>query len=230
MKTCKKLLALLLALSMIFAFAACDKDSDNKKEEPEVTIYGTWTVDMDLSEFINSMLSLALEDFPACETKLPFAISFEFKESGEYAMTMSLKEEDWNTYMSALCTTMVDYMIDLAEDEGMSKEEFEAAIKDEYGMTLEEYAADTMEQATAGTVENFNQTTAEGYFKLVDNTMYMDEEKENLENVDDAEEYMIITLTATELTVTELGGDNAETAVEMFEMMGLDLPWKFKKQ
>ncbi len=233
MKIWKKLLSLLMVLTMVFTMAACgknDADVDKEKEKtPEELLCGEWVMECDLSGFINNMLTTLINDFPESKTKLPYTISFTFDGKGGFVMKLNLKEADFDTYLDDLCAIMVDYMLDLAQEADMTEEDFRAQCEQEYGMTLEEYASSTMEEATANAVQGFNQTSS-GYYKLVNSKVYMDEDQEDLEDVTNAEESMTVTITETTLKITELGGKDSDFAADVFELIGLDLPWELQRK
>ena len=58
----------------------------------------------------------------------------------------------------------------------------------------------------------------------------MDEDQEDLEDLTKSDESMTVTITEQTLKIIALGGEDAEEAAEMFEAMGLELPWELHKQ
>ena len=93
----------------------------------------------------------------------------------------------------------------------------------------DKYAHEIMEDATSSVVDDLTNTST-GYYKVVGDTVYMDENEDNLTNVEDAEANIVISISGNKLTVKEMNGDGMEDALEMFEEAGMDLPWKFEKQ
>ncbi len=235
MKQFQRFLSLLLVFAVLFAFAACDGKSGGEpileEKDPAKQLYGQWIIEIDLNDFMNEMLGGTFgDDFPKCYSELPFAMIFEFNETGEHAIRLSMKQQDFDAYIDDFCDCLINYLVDLYEKQGISREQLDAQMKATYGMNLEEYAKDVMDTSTKDAVSEFNKTAEKGYFVLKENTVYMVEDKADLEgNLTDAD-YMIISIDADTMTVSEIGGEFSEEFVDGLSQMGIDLPWKFKKQ
>lgn len=150
--TMKKILAILLAVAMLFCFAACgdssdkDDDDDNSKNETskvavlelsEDTLQGKWEgfipfektveeeVEGDLFELVKEM-----------DEDLHFY--FEFTDDG--VLKVSIDVEDTKDVMEEYFDAVIDYTVNgaAAEELGMTQEEFVAALEAQ-GMTLEDY-------------------------------------------------------------------------------------------
>ena len=248
MKTWKKLLALLLALTMVFAFVACggnnddDNDNDDNKgssvvedpkpeettppTEPEETVpevCGEWKSVFDLSGYINEMMAMSIgEDITLPESAINIALTMEFSEDGEFLMAMELDKESFDEYMSQLADSVVDYLVAMVEAEGATQADLEA----ELGMTMDEYREYMLESLSDSTASSFETEEYEYYYKLEENKIYIAEREDDLEDMD---EYFKYTLTDDKMEITKIQGD-VEDALEMFELYGMELPWTFEKQ
>ena len=182
MKKLSKLLALLLALAMVFCLVACgaedkddeddkddkgssnvednddkdDKDNEEEEEEKEEEeeetdaekIVGEWSCRFDLRDMMHEKLSEEMdgEDSFIPNKALYMTLSLEFERNGEFTLAAEIDQSSMNDYMDALIDNLVDYMYDMAEDQGMSKTQFDDAIEQQYGMSVNEYINDTFEQ------------------------------------------------------------------------------------
>ena len=106
----KKLLALLLALVMIFALAACgesDKKDDDKETQgttlaPATTIVGSWKYDISMSG--ESM------GYEGVKATIDLQVQQTFKEDG--TVTMVVNEDKLLASMPAFEEALVNYMIE----------------------------------------------------------------------------------------------------------------------
>lgn len=239
MKTLKMLLAFLLALAMVFAFAACDKndDGDNSIEttlpqtepptEPAPTdpeVCGEWAMNWDLSEMMNGMLAMSL----GAEMEMPtapvyFVFGMEFDTDFETTMTLELDEESFDAYIDELCDSMIEYLRDMVEAQGATQADLEA----ELGMSLDEYVYSSMEALTGSAADAFDVADLEGYFRVDGNKIYFAEDKDDLE---DPEDYMVYSIDGDKLIFEELVGDNITNALQEMKDFGLELPWEFERQ
>lgn len=141
----KKLLALLLALVMIFALAACNSgdkkdDDEGKSKDPSssvvpaaTTIVGTWKY--------NISLSGEAMGYEGIEATIDLQITQSFKEDG--TLTMSVNEEKLMASMPAFEDALVDFLIEnqYGGDESLRSAIAETvAAMDMGGMMLESYA------------------------------------------------------------------------------------------
>lgn len=132
----KKLLALLLALVMIFALAACgagdttNKDDDDKKEKKGLEDSWTWTITMD-SE------AMGMEGF---DSGFTMAVLFDFTKDGKF--TMTLDEQVMEKSLEDFADAMVDYLVDQGAG---SKDEVQAIVDEMDIASMFEEAMEEME-------------------------------------------------------------------------------------
>ena len=117
----KKILALILALCMIFALAACGS-------EKGFNVVGTWSAPVDL---VKTMAEAEPETAAMFgEDPINIEMLLIFAEDGTVKADVSLDEA-----IPALKAAMIPYMTKMIEEEyGMTLEDFESAM----GMTLDE--------------------------------------------------------------------------------------------
>lgn len=98
MKSCKKLLAVLLALVMVFALAACGATETPGTKEPEKNIMdeidGEWVTEFDLGEAICATLKKESDNAFKCDATLPVKMTYKFDKNGEFENEAELKDSD----------------------------------------------------------------------------------------------------------------------------------------
>lgn len=246
MKTCKKLLALLLALAMIFAFAACgdskddnkdDKGSSNVQEtnppetdpptEPpkeEEKLYGDWTMVTDAAGAMNEAYVMMFGDtFALPESPINFSMTLSFAEDGEFTLDMELDTDSFDAYMVELSDSLVAYLYDTYEALGYSK----ADITAELGMTVEEYVESAFAVSPDDIIDELDDMDLEGCYKLKDDELFLAEDEDDLEDEKDS---FTISLDGDKMEVTDIDGDDLEE-LEDYMKDGYDvkLPWTFEK-
>lgn len=215
----KKLLALLLALVMVFTLCACGnnsnsgnsgKESEVEKEEKEETIVGKWVGEIDLTDILTEYA-----DFDGLEKEIRdivtprnigIKITFKFKEDGTASVSADVVSalED---YIDQTTDNMTDYLKDMLKDEDLTEQDFE----DAYGMPLKTYISQMMDEMLGEQLEAMEEefsVDSEGEYKLEGNKLYLGEDGE-------FEDYFKIDLDGDELTFKSYSGDT-ETA-EIFE-------------
>lgn len=218
----KKILALLLALLMVFALCACgnndgnsDKDNDDKDivqnddkkededEDEEETIVGKWTGEIDLAVILSEVPEFEDLDKEMRELVMPddigIKITFKFEEDGTASVSADAKSalED---YVDQVTDNFVDYVEEMLEAEGVSKKDFE----DAYGMSLEDYASQMMDEGFEEALEEAEDKMAfdsEGEYKLDGNKLYFSEDGE-------FEDYFKIDLDGDKLTFKNYSEDD----------------------
>lgn len=179
----KKFLAMLLAIAMLFAFAACgdDKDDDKKsstnasdkdsgsgeKDTGKVTIVGKWETEISITELVDPEEIAAEEvddeeliDMYAAlykDIKIPYV--FEVNENGDASFTIG---NDLLDEMKKIIETMVTRLFEdglAAAMEGMTQKEFEEALAEE-GQSVKDLIEERVAQLTDNEV-NIKDTVAE---------------------------------------------------------------------
>ena len=228
MKKMSKLLALLLALAMVFSLVACsdsDKDDGDKKGNKEVKLESEWVFQANMSDYIAETLADELGDSSLAPNKAFYMnVTFNF-EDGKFTMSAEPDKKSSEAYMDALADNMVDYMVD---NSGMSKEELEEEAKDNTGMSLKEYVESVMDDALEAIFEQAS-------FEL-DSLCYQDDADEGrilvAEDEDDLEDsnmYIEYTLKDGKLTVKNMVGfDDVLEETELGEVA--EFPWVFEQK
>ena len=250
MKTMNKLLALLLALIMVFCLAACgtgnENDNDNKddknnssvdnndskddedNESDAEKILGEWSCRVDASEMAkNSIEAQFGDDFQGPDISFYLILTFNF-DDGELVWKGKLDEDSWSDYMNALVDILVDYTYEMGEEQGMSREEVEDKVKQESGMTVEEYFAHLAEQSIEMSADaNFEMSL--GYELDEDKGLiYIGADEDELESKKEA---MVYKFSGSKLSITGIISDGEEIGDSIDLACGsIKLPWTFEKK
>lgn len=252
MNTCKKLLALLLALAMVFAFAACggnnnddgDKEDnstveDTKPEEtkadetepeetePQVTepaIYGKWTMAFNINQYLDTVVIGETEmELAMPETQVALEMIMEIDEDGDFDWYYQVDEEALTSYCDEASVIAKDYFIAIYAEQGLSEADFEAS----FGMPVYDYAEYIVYSAADSVVATFDGMAMKGYCQLDGEKLMVSEDKETLADTTDS---FTVAVEGGALTISEMGGDGADIIVLAIEMYGAKLPWVFEKQ
>jgi len=149
----KKILALILCLAMVFSLTAVlagcgdeeedtkdktsdvdkdtekeDADKDEEEEVKDASIYNTWEGDMDYAPVLKAMFAEVGDDDLAnilTPKSFKIAMTLEFDEEGTVKLEVDKKsmEKAMEKYVTDLSKDLVDYMVDMYEEQGISKEE-----------------------------------------------------------------------------------------------------------
>ncbi|MDE5679462.1 MAG: hypothetical protein K2I01_03405 [Lachnospiraceae bacterium] len=168
MKRISKIVTMLLACLMLFSLVGCGK-SDAGKD-----LYGTWSMDVDLSEELNSQMG---DEFAGFDGKLVITLKFDFNEDGSFKMYVESDalKESFAGWMDSFVVFSADVLYEeFNAQAGLTKEETDELIQSTYGCTMEEYIRSTME----GTV-NIDAMAAEmqteGIWEAKGDKLYMSE-------------------------------------------------------
>lgn len=203
MKNFKRILALLLALCMVFALCACDsgdkgKDKDDDDEE-ELTdaelIVGTWEATINMNDVLELMGES--EDLEALAAYFDFSridvgVTFEFDKKGGYEFSFTVDVNDMQSMLRDGMEKMLEDMLvgsgytvdDLAAEEGMTRDEYLDALMDE-SFDADEFT-DIIEEA--------NQS---GSYEIKDGKIYYWQDGEEL----DEGNYLKYSLDEDDLTI-----------------------------
>jgi len=170
----KKLLALILTLCMVFTLAGCGEDAE---------LYNTWEGEMDMVPLVKELFAYMGEtqgmDEEFVELMTPdeftFKMILEIDENGEY--TLEFDEDSMieaaEKYCDDVMDDVIDYYIEKAEEQGMSKEElFEnngMDSEEELGEYLKELLILGLTQAV-----NTEDNSQSGEYELDGNTLILD--------------------------------------------------------
>ena len=140
MKRISKIVTMLLACIMLFSLVGCGKSDTGK------ALYGTWSMDVDLSQELNRQMG---DDFAGFDCKLVITMKFDFNEDGSFKMYVDSDalKESFATWLDSFATFSLDVMYAQFEDMGLSREEADELVQSQYNCTMEEYIRDTMESS-----------------------------------------------------------------------------------
>ena len=240
----KKLFAFLLALAMVMSMAACQAAGEKDKggettattvpttapaPTDEELLIGNWLYQANLGEILDLTMAASMGD-PTMVAGLPvyMDISFSFANDGKGVMTVKVDQESFTAYMDAMVDIIVDFTYALYEAEGISKADLDAAILAETGMSLKDSTKADMDASMAEAMDQMEMTTELVY--KVDSekkVIYIGEDQATLDSTTEGMNYK---LEGTTLTVSDIFGDDIETAKASLEAFGMELPWTFEKQ
>lgn len=226
----KRLLCVLMALTMVVALCACgDSSEDEEKEdkektseeetketeeetketeeetttEPEPTLVGEWEAKLDVGSVYSDMLGVDIDD-------LYMTWTIEFEEDGTYAAELGVEDfiEDYKAIYWDVLIQIV------AEQAGCTESEAESAMEEQIeaeDMTKEEFV-DAMMEEEGMTAESFGESSYTGDWELDGDELELDGNVVEIELEDD------------EFSIIE--GEFPEEYAELFEAM---LPIVFER-
>lgn len=137
----KKMAAWLLALVMALSLTACGSKEQTKE------LVGTWHCHIDMAEQVDALLgdAMGVEDF-STGGEVPVCLDFTVSEDKTYTLALDYEETEaaMKDYFAALASAMVEVLYAQAEEEGMSREQYDAALK-QLGFTAEEFIASALD-------------------------------------------------------------------------------------
>lgn len=122
----KKLLVPVLALVMLLSLAGCGSKEQTKE------LAGTWRCGVDVSEQVNAaILGELTEAVPTIDTALPVYLCFTVTADGAYTLALdyAATEEAMAAYFDALTPALTELVYAQAEEDGMTREDYDAALE-----------------------------------------------------------------------------------------------------
>ena len=181
----KKLLALLLAVVMLFALAACGDSGAVKDEDPPKTTTAPVEEDTLEGEWVTTLaVTGEMMGADGLDTEVAITLMVRFDED---TYTMYVDQDALEDSIDAFVEDMTDFMIDMVYDglmeSGMSKEEADAMFEMSYGMTVEEYCVETVEELDLqGELGSMNEEMEEaGDYTVDGDTLTLISEDEEVE-------------------------------------------------
>lgn len=256
MKTWKKLLALLLALAMVFAFAACggnndddDDDDDDKKgsssvqetkpkdpkpetTKPEVTEPEVTEPDI-YGEWVMAFnINEYLNSVVIGETEIELSMP---ETQVDMDMIFEIDEDgDFDWYYQVDADALEDYC---DEATVIAKDFFiafyaeqnltEADLEASFGMPVIDYAEYIVYTAASSVMDEFEAMSMAGYCKINGDKLMVSQDEEELEETTDS---FVFAVDGDQLTVSQMEGEGSEIAILMLEGYGAKLPWVFERQ
>lgn len=224
MKRFGKLSALLLVAVMLLGLCACSS--------PEKELAGTWKCEMDMTEIANEAMAAELGDEFASNTSLKIPVTATFTEDKTYTLSVDLDaaEEAMLDWLSTLSEPVTEYLYQMSEAEGMTREDVDAIILQTYGVSVSDMVESMLDEMAADfSIEDVlgDDSEESGVFKAEDGKLYMAETEEDLNDND----YFTYTVSGSTLTLESAEGDEAS---ELFASSDYDMeslfPLVFKKQ
>ena len=255
MKTWKKLIALLLALAMVFAFAACggnnddDDDDDDKKGSSSIEETKPQKTEPEETEPEETEPEVTEpEVYGDWEMEIDVIDYMNLSVIGDVGGLVELPDMPVILVMGLEIDADGDFEMYFELDEDDVLEYYEAASQtvadylvatDEAqgvsqtdleaisGMSAYDYSASFVYDYFVTVEDTIYAMNTSGYCKLDGDKLYIGADKEEIENPTD---YFVLSADGDELTVTELGGEGADMIVAAIETMGAELSWVFERQ
>ena len=212
MKRISKIVTMLLACIMLFSLVGCGKSDTGK------ALYGTWSMDVDLSHELNRQMG---DEFAGFDGKLVITMKFDFNEDGSFKMYVDSDalKESFATWLDSFATFSLDVMYAQFEDIGLSREEADERVQSQYNCTMEEYIRNTMESSV-----NVDAMAAEmkmeGIWEAKGDKLYMSEDDEI-----DVNRFDIFSVSGDTLTLNLPEGAEDES-----DIPGLQYPYTLHKE
>lgn len=138
-------------------------------------LYGTWVSEANMTA---EMMGLPM-GFP---NGVDCVLTIEFSNDGRMNLKMALKDED--TFMKDMREFTMEYTYLTLEQQGISREDADAAIQQNYGMTMEEYVTESLKDFDPKDIfEDFEEA---GVYFVKDNRIYSATSWNDAEFDDDA--------------------------------------------
>lgn len=208
------MLAVLLVLIMALTICGCGGNDSGKD------LVGTWSLEYDMASLLVGELG---DDFAGFNAPLPMNICFEFKEDKTFTMYGEPEsfKASFNTWLDEFLTFSTDMLYTTFADQGMSKEDADAAFEGQYGTSISEYMRQNVEDSM-DLDALLDEMTTTGKYETSGNKLYMAEEGESI----DKNAYDVFTVSGDTLKL-ELpsGADPSEGEI----LPGLEYPLEFKK-
>lgn len=211
MKRVSKIVTMLLACVMLFSLVGCGKGNAGKE------LYGTWSMDVDLSEELNRQMG---EEFADFDGKLSITLLFDFNEDGSFKMYADKEalKDSFASWMDSFASFSVDIMYAQFEEMGLSREDADELVQSSYDCTMEEYIRTMMEDAV-----NIDSMVAEmqteGIWEAKGDKLYMSEGEKI-----DVNRFDIFKVSGNTLTLSL-----PEGAIDESDIPGLSYPYNLHK-
>ena len=255
MKTWKKLIALLLALAMVFAFAACggnnddDDDDDDKKGSSSIEETKPQKTEPEETEPEETEPEVTEpEVYGDWAMEIDVIDYMNLSVIGDVGGLVELPDMPVILVMGLEIDADGDFEMYFELDEDDVLEYYEAAsqtvadylvatyeaqgvsqtdLEAILGMSAYDYSASFVYDYFVTVEDTIYAMNTSGYCKLDGDKLYIGADREEIENPTD---YFVLSADGDELTVTELGGEGADMIVATIETMGAELSWVFERQ
>ena len=200
----KKLITVLLLISMLFVLLACSKEDSR-----EPSVLGTWEGSMDIGPAVAASLQTELQ------IEVPIRITYVLKEDNRH--TFTIDEEGLVGAVENIAETAMEVYAKYYEDLGLSFEETLA----EQGMSLDEYKSQLLSSAELEAMIMMLLPDHSGYYKYESGKLCFAETKKDFDAEEYSEcDYVIIDGDTMTITDMEIHGDKlSEFVPEMFPIV-----------
>ena len=253
MMSMKKLLALLLALAIVFSLAACggsessgDKNNnagssnadkpnkeDEKEKETEPTkpsdekaIIGTWVYHAEAGDALLKGITGGQQGITT-DKKVKIDLEMEFKD-GKLTMKGDVDEDSYTAFLIDVSAAMI--YITAENQHGMDKATYEEAFMQQTGMTVLQYVDNQVKLQVAQQRDQLHTVSDAAFYKVDEaaGKIYVANKEADLENSKECVEY---TIADGKLTLKKFYDEKGEETVPMdMEEVGVTLPWIFEKK
>lgn len=212
MKKLKKLSAVLLALAMVLAFAACGKS--------DLNVTGTWSMKLDLSAAMKEEMGSEFSDFDA---PFVFTVYLELNKNGSYKMYVDEKEteKDMEAFMDALADYFTEYLYSAMESQGIDRATAQATLEAQVGMPVKDYALQTIKESI-NVAELTASIVQEGVYEVKDGKFFMGVDKV------DKQIYDLITVDGDKMTLNS-AADAAASPFFNGTIPGISYPFELTR-
>lgn len=179
------------------------------------------------NELTSQFSQMGFDDIETPEEKLFVYIAFDFEDDKSCVLYIDEDKtvESMKVYIDGMMDSLVEWMYNMFEDMGITREQADAAIQSQYGMGIEEYLDAEMAAALDPEVlsEQFAEVeNYEGFYNFKDGKLYLADTEEELANELSYVEY---TLEGNTLTIAEGTDDSFAELADL----GIKLPLIFEK-
>ena len=211
----KRVITALLAVLLALSLAACGSGVETKK------LAGTWTCTIDVTDRMNAAVEQAL-GLSAADgaAKMPLQLVLTVTEDGAYTLRYDSDavRTALDAYAAALHPAAVESVYAAAEEQGFSREEYDAAME-KAGITMDDMVAAIF----AGVDEEELLSLLTGYCRAESGQLYLADTAAELAETADCLSY---TLSDGTMTWTDAQGELSSQLTEQEqELLRVPLTW-----
>lgn len=256
----KKLLALLLALAIVFSLAACggSKDSDDKKgdegssnvdkgdknnkdDEDDKKKETEPTKPSDEKEIVgtwdyrveisDAYLKALKEELGQFDLSSDKEVFIDLKMEFEDGKLTIKGDVDEDYYIEFMIDVTIDAVYATTAAQGADKAATDAAFQQQYGMTVEQYVDNQVKLQVAQQKDELHMKSTAKYYKVDDEAGKIYLASTE-DGLEDTKEYIEYTMSDGKLTIKKFYDEEGNEAAAPMEMeeIGVTLPWTFEKK
>ena len=252
MKSLKKILAVLMALAIVFSLAACGGNSSSKNDDkgsPNATndtktpqteptevsgadfLAGTWECRVEISEaLLKSFASEAFQESFQQNISTPKEVYLNLKmefADGKLTIQGDMDKECYTAFR--IDVTIAELYASAAQWQGMDKAAYDAQFQQKNGMTVAQYAENQVKLNVAQEGAPHREMKAKCY--KVDEAagrIYIDSTEDGLTDAKEAIDYSV---SNGKLVIKKFYNEKGEASTDPLDVEKLAaLPWNFEKK